>query len=42
MKTDEVIDTKAYNEIMYIVKDVTNIVDLEWQLKGNILGVGSI
>ena len=27
------------NEIMHIVRDVTNIVGLGWQLKGNILGL---
>lgn len=27
------------NEIMHIIKDVTNIVGLGWQLKGNILGL---
>ena len=27
------------NEIMHIVKDITNIVGLGWQLKGNILGL---
>ena len=27
------------NELMHIIKDVTNIVGLGWQLKGNILGL---
>ena len=27
------------NEIMHIIKDITNIVGLGWQLKGNILGL---
>ena len=27
------------NEIFHIVKDITNIVGLDWQLKGNILGL---
>ena len=27
------------NEIMHLVKDITNIVGLEWQLRGNILGL---
>ena len=27
------------NEVMHIVKDITNIVGLGWQLKGNVLGL---
>ncbi len=27
------------NEILHIIKDITNIVGLGWQLKGNILGL---
>ena len=27
------------NEIFHIIKDITNIVGLDWQLKGNILGL---
>lgn len=27
------------NEIMHIIKDITNIVGLDWQLRGNILGL---
>ena len=27
------------NEILHIIKDITNIVGLDWQLKGNILGL---
>ncbi len=27
------------NEVMHIIKDITNIVGLAWQLKGNVLGL---
>ena len=32
-------DFEISNEILHIIKDVTNIVGLGWQLKGNILGL---
>ena len=32
-------DFEISNELLHIIKDVTNIVGLGWQLKGNILGL---
>jgi len=39
VKMDDGIEFQLSNELWHIVKDITNIVGLDWQIRGNIIGL---